>query len=316
MTAQYAGSVVWLLSLLLLAVPAFSQTTGTAAAQPRSFRIGYVHADPESQLRGNVLYALREHLVSRPPVAAAMEEEGVAGMDVWASDSHQDLIQRMDQDDFDLVFCSSVDFVLQKGNYDAVLQLRHPEGRFDPGGRAVFHWGVIFVNNRSPLFAPDADAPNMAAYLQARPVAMVNSFSAAGYVYPMLRIASVTTGTATPAPLFCNSSEEVVKYVINGITEVGACEAGVIDKVLEANGLLAMKDSLVQVILETDPIPTDPVALHERWSPKQSALGREVRDALRQYFSRPDNKLPRLENSSRERYEDLRRNMEALREMR
>lgn len=308
---------LWFVPLFLIfAAPMYCQTTGTAA-QARSFRIGYLRGDPESQLHGGAFSAFRDYLLDRPGARSAMHQEQVTGIDVWASDSHQDLIQRMDQNEFDLVFCSSVDFVLQKGAYDAILQLRHREGRFDAAGRAVFDQGVVFVNNRSRLFGEMFNGADLAAYLQAHQIAMVNSFSAAGYVYPTLRVATLTSHTLTPAPLFCNSSEEVVKYVINGVTEIGACEAGVIDKVLESNGFSVKdRDKLVRVILKTDPIPTDPVVLHQRWSPRSSAFGREVRDELRQFFARSEDWLPRLESSSNDRYEDVRRNMEILRGLR
>ena len=299
-------------ALLLLAAFTPAVTAQPATTATRVLRIGHIQGDPETQLGGDVFQALRDYLLASPRLLRAMSEAGIDDIAVLSSDSHQDLIQRMDENEFDIVFCSSVDFVSQAGDYEALFQLRRPHDSFDPGGGRVFHRGVIFVNNRSRVFQGDTSATTLADYFSGREVAMVGSFSAAGYIYPRLRIAALPGTKNPPVVVFCDSSEEVVKYVMNGVVEAGACDAGVIEQVLARNGLEGEADKLVRVVLETDPIPTDPVAVREKWLPRTSALGRELRDSLRDFFVRSPN-LPRLQGSSREKFGDLKDNMRKLR---
>ncbi|MBX7244391.1 MAG: phosphate/phosphite/phosphonate ABC transporter substrate-binding protein [Candidatus Sumerlaeaceae bacterium] len=294
--------------LLLGAEPRSSSAVGDAPTSA-PFRIGYLRGDPEAPLDSGVFFRLREYLLARPPIRDAVTSGAVSDIVLLASDSHQDLIQRMDQNEFDLVFCSSIDYVTQTGDYEAIYQLRRSKrDRFDPRGSRVFHSGVIFVNNRSPLFSGDITPARLADYFQRREIAMVGSFSAAGYVYPRLKIASLTTGTADLAVRFCDTPEEVVKYVINGVVEVGAADNGVIEEVLSSKKLDSELAKLVRVVIETDNIPTDPVALRRKWLPRNSDLGREIRDGIRQFFAR-DKQLPQLQASSSEKFEDLRQNL-------
>ncbi|MCX7018376.1 MAG: PhnD/SsuA/transferrin family substrate-binding protein [bacterium] len=318
MPVHFGNPAMFALALLWLmwggGMRAHAQSlAGVATSAPLVFRIGHITGDPESPLGGDVLYALRDALVSSPLVQQAMREANVGAIAVLSSDSHQDLIQRMDQNEFDLVFCSSVDFVQQNGDYEAVFQLRRPRDSFDPNGGRVFHRGVVFVNNRSPLFSDEITSDRLGAYLSGREIAMVGSFSAAGYIYPLLKIAALPGQRPPPISMFCDSSEEVVKNVVNGAAEIGACDGGVIEEVLARNGLAEERNRLVRIVMETDPIPTEPVALRANWLPRGSAFGRELRDALRQFFAR-DNKLPRLQNSSRDKFLDLKQNLQNFRD--
>lgn len=276
------------------------------------FRIGYLPSDPEAQISTGVLYDLREFLLGRQAVRQAMAEEGVQDIALLAADSHENLVQRMSRNEFDLVFCSSVDFVTQQGDYEARFQLRRPDDSFDPRGERVFRKGVIFVSNRNPLYRSNASQTAIADMLTTTKLALVSS-SAAGYYYPCLKIAQLNSNKQLPQNiLFCESSEEAVKTVINGIggsVSAGACEAGVIEKVLEQGGLLAKRDELVQILLETDPIPADPVALRSEWLPRYSPLGLAICEALQAFFT-PERGLPRLENSSSEKFRDLREKLD------
>jgi ABC-type phosphate/phosphonate transport system substrate-binding protein len=291
-------------------------TTTSEARTARVFRIGYQRGDPEALLSSGMFHAMREALMNRPKLRAAMKAENVDGIILLAADSHQGLIQRMDQNEFDLVFCTSVDFVSQSGDYEALFQLRRtPQDTFDPQAKRVFHRGQIFVNSRSRLFRGEVTTAALAALLERGEIAMVSTFSAAGYVYPCLKLASKGGGMLPERIMFCDSSEEVVKYVINGVTEAGACDAGVIGDVLSKNGLADKRDQLIRVILDTDPIPTDPVALREKWLPRSSVLGRELREELKLFFGMPGNRLPRLEDSSKEKFQDLSDNLKLFREL-
>jgi ABC-type phosphate/phosphonate transport system substrate-binding protein len=234
-----------------------------------------------------------------------MNQEQIDDIVFQASDSHQSLRDWwMSQNQVDLAFCSAVDFVLQRGNYQPLFQFRGHS--YNTGGNPHFHRGVIFVNNRSSFFTSELPASILGRALAGREIAMVGH-SAAGYFYPSLKLASLTSNTLPRRPVFCGSSEEVVKYVISGITEAGACEKTVLQQVLHQHGLI--QSEVVRVILETDLIPTDPVAIQERWLPRKSLLGRELKKALREFFRRPEHGLPRLEDTNADAYADIRENL-------
>ncbi|PKO19999.1 hypothetical protein CVU37_00560 [candidate division BRC1 bacterium HGW-BRC1-1] len=274
-------------------------------------RIGHLQADPEARIGSGVLHAMRQYLLNNPAVKSAMASEGVSDFAVLSTDSHEDLVQRMSQNEFDIAFCTAHDFVSQRGDYEVLFQLRRPRDSYDPRGQRVFHSGVIFVNNRSPLFHAEAPVEMLPELLASSQIAMVGSYSAPGYVYPCLKLAAYTSGTLPRRIRFCGSSEEVVKTVINGLAPMGACDTGAIESVLAAQGLTGQHDQLVRVILQTDPIPASPVVMLPRWLPRTSVLGRAVQDAMRTFFaSNPT--LPRLEPGNNAKYMDLRQNVDAF----
>lgn len=301
---QLRAVAVAAMVLFAAATAGFSQDRAPAAT---AFRIGYLSQDPEAPLSSNVMFKLRDFLLNRADLREAMEAENMKGIDVLSSDSHQDLTQRMSLNHFDLVFCSSVDYVSQSGAYEPLFQLRRPGDRFTPSGDRVFHYGEIFVSRKSELFPPAAvRKADLSAYFSTHEIAVSGSYSAAGYIYPQLKIADLTSASVSWKPVFCASPEEVVKCVINGIAEIGACDSGVIEEVLASNGLSQYHDELVRVLWQTDPIPTDPVAVLPKWLPRRSRLGDVLAEALPLFFSAP---LPGLENSSRDKYADLRMNL-------
>jgi ABC-type phosphate/phosphonate transport system substrate-binding protein len=304
-------SAILFFVVLLLGMHAEKTTAQTSS--PAFLRIGFLPNDPEAQVSPGAFYELREYLLAHPPFLKAMQEAGIEDIALIPVDRHDMMIQRMNRNELDLAFCSAVDFVFQTGDYEAYFQLRRSEDSFDPRGKRVFHKGVIFVNNRSPLYSANLSPGDFADTLTTTPIAMVSD-SAAGYFYPALRIARLSSRHTLPLNIhLCDSSEEVVKTVINGLADnvsVGACEASALDKVLSQYGLLEYRAELVRVILETDPIPAEPVALHRKWLPRYSSLGRELSEALWRFFS-PQRGLPALEYSSTEKYQDLR---ESIRE--
>ncbi len=293
-------------------------TLAPAAADPTSasavLRIGCLRTDPEARLGPGALFGLRDYLVSATLSSQPMRERGVTDIAVISSDSHEDLVQRMGQNEFDLVFCSASDFVSQRGDYEVLYQFRRPRDSYDPRGQRVFHKGVIFAGVSSPLFPGPDPTSLLTQFLSREEIAMVSSYSAAGYVYPCLKLAAFTSNTLPGRIRFCGSAEEVVKNVVAGSVGLGACEAGVIEEVFRQNGIERERERLVRVILETDPIPTDPVVVRSGWLPRHSPAGRELQDALRTYFA-SDSQLPRLELSASAKYDDLRRNVEALEAM-
>lgn len=298
--------------------------------KPRSttFRIGYIRQDPESVTTEGVFLRLRDFLLDQPAVTSAMEDASVENILLSSFETHHMLIEAMDAEQVDLAFCTVVDYAYQRGSYEPVYQLRRPgDPHSSSGGRRVWHSGVIFVNNRSPLFDMETSAALAALpeYVIQQEVAMVGSSSAAGYVYPYLALDRLTSGTGGVRymrSVFWESSSEVVKAVINGIHDIGACDSSALDEVLKAHGLLDQKPTLVRELLRTDPVPRDPVVLHTRWlvnSPyagqEQNALGREITRAVAAFFRRDPN-LPRLERTSREPFVEVSENLERFQQIR
>lgn len=299
---------------------------GEPAGQ-RTFRIGYIRQDPEAATTSGVFLRLREFLLEQPEVQAAMAAAGVDDIITPSFDTHGFLIEAMDAEQVDVAFCSVIDFAYQRGSYDPVFQLRR---RGDPhsstGGRRVWHTGVIFVNNRSPLFDMGTSEAlrHLPAYVMEHDIAMVGSSSAAGYIYPYLALERLTTSVPViNAPsVFWDSSSEVVKAVVNGIHKVGACDAMAIDEVLAAHGLLQHKPKLVKELLRTDPVPRDPILMHTRWlgsNPGANSasveLGSEINRALTAFFRREPG-LPTLERTSRLPFQEVSENLQRFQALR
>lgn len=292
---------------------AATQTSGPLTTSGnRLFRIGYLPEDPEAQLGTGAIHELREYLLAQTHVRDAMQNEGVEDISLLAVDRHEAMVERMNRNEFDLAFCSAVDFVLQNGDYDARFQLRRPQDSFDQRNNRVFHKGVIFISNRHAYFNDRSKSPqDFAETLSTSPLAMVAG-SAAGYFYPSLKIARLASHRQLPQFVhLCDSSEEVVKTVLNGLggtITAGACEKGALEQILKRYNLLEKQDQLVRVVIETDPIPGEPVVLHRQWSPRVSSLGRALSEAMQSFFSESRG-LPRLEHCSNDKFQDLRENL-------
>jgi ABC-type phosphate/phosphonate transport system substrate-binding protein len=120
-----------------------------------------------------------------------------------------------------------------------------------------------------------------------------------------------------PRGQFWGSSEEVVKAVINGSAEIGACDMAVVDSVLRQNNLYARKSELVRELRRTDPIPRDPVVFLQKWSPQKSRLGRAIREASQSFFNEEPPAAPRLQVSSDEtQFNRLRRAIDQFNQLR
>lgn len=285
----------------------FSKESLDSAAK-KSFKIGFVKGDIEQGLSADMLSALRRFLLLEEKIKTNLKKEGYSDIALLPADGYRDLIRRMDHKEFELVFCPSVVYAEQEGDYQAVLQLRRERDIWDTrGGGKVLQKGVILVNNRSPLHNNKAvEASQIAEYLKQQRIAFVSSYSAPGYIYPMLKMYDDYGVTEPGGFLFCDSSEEVVKFVINGLVEVGTCESGTIEQVLGEIGLQVKPEKLVRIIFETPIIPTDPVVVREELFPPNSELGKSLKAGLKQFFNRPGSKTPRLENSQDSYYDDLR----------
>lgn len=297
----------------------------------QTFRIGFLRNDLDGTVPQDHFNRLRLYLLSNPDIKTNMALAGVEDIVLQSFDSNPLLVEAMDGEQLDLVFCGVLDYASQKGDYEPVFQIRKSgDAHSSSGGSRVWYSGVIFVNNLSPLFRLDTTTTLelLPEYLAQREIAMVGANSAAGYVYPLLSIADLTTDTQSinkQRVVFWNSSADVVKAVLNGIHEVGACEANILDNVLLQSGLAAIQKDLVRVILKTNPIPRDPVVLHNRWLAGEtgfralpeidSLLGRELLRGIQEYYE----SLPegvKLERTSPETFTEVSENLERFQEIR
>ena len=317
-------SVVAILLCSLVCFRSHGQLAGNTVPNTATFRIGYVRQDPEAITTSGVYQQLVDFLVAQPAVIQAMKAADVRDIRPVSYDTHGMLNEAMDANQLDLAFCSALDYSYQRGNYEPVFQIRRPgDPHSSSGERRVWHSGVIFVSARSPLFAQETSAALAAlpAYVMEHGIAMVGSSSAAGYVYPYLALDRLTSSVPVMNARsdFRDSSSEVIKAVVNGIYDVGACDSSAIDEVLKAHGLLPYKKDLIREILRTDPVPRDPIVLNERWvtaSPYGNGhsltLGREVTRAVGGFFRQTPG-LPALERTSREPFVEVTENLERFR---
>lgn len=285
----------------------------------RPFRIAHVRNDEESPFSREILDRLRLELQGTPVLRSAFTAVGLTDIVLQTADSYPNLIDSMNQGIPDLVFCSSVAFVDQGGDYEALFQIRRSWDEFGSGGNAVFHRGLVIVGNRSPLFSEPESEQVLRRVLREGPIGMVGSFSAVGYVTPMLYLQGLFEDPEPiRPPAFLGSSEEVTKAVINGTVELGACDEGVLEEVLRNHGLEGEREKLLKTLAATEPMPTDPVALRGLWRPSgpdgppRSQVGRQVRDAVRNFFHRQP-EMPRMEPGGDHHYEPVRSALSRLR---
>jgi ABC-type phosphate/phosphonate transport system substrate-binding protein len=281
-------------------------------AAPRVFRMGFLRTDLEQELGMAWYEGLKASLQENERVMKALQEAGFSEIAVLPTDGHEDMIQAMNHKEFDVAFCSSYVFAMvEEEKYHVILQLRRDSDIWDTrGGGRVLQKGVVFVNNRTPLFTADlsnegAKKRAIANYVPQQRMAFVSSYSASSYVYPLVKLHKQFDGVQPRSFIFCGSSEEVVKYVINGLVDIGACEAGVIKEVVRSIGPEIRPERLVRVIFETDFLPTDPIALKAEYYPRHP-VGLAIKEAIKSFYNQGPVGKPRVENSQDTYYQNLR----------
>lgn len=209
------------------------------------------------------------------------------------AEDHFDLVRRMNGGEFDLAFCSSVAFVEQTGPYVAFLQTRRKSDTWNPATRETLRRGVIIARADHPLFAGGAEPSERErrVFLENSPMAIVSTHSAVGYLYPLSRLRRSDIGLKrTPQLIACDSSEEVAKFVVNGLANVGALDAAALDDVLAMIPGDAKADAYVREIARTDPLPTDPIVIRDSLAPSKAPLGRALAGTITQFFRARGNK--------------------------
>jgi len=281
-------------------------------APGRLFSVGHMRAETSGTLTEDWFRRLQRFLESDRELRKALAEEGYSGVSMVSAEGYRDLVARMDQpSELDCAFCPAVAFCRQTGQYTAVFQLRGPSDRGRPP--YIFQSGVVIVNSRSPLFRePKTRDQQVPVRLIARdfatsPVALVSRYSAPGYIYPCNELTTRSGLLAFPnRPIFCGSSEEVVKMVMSDAAGMGACERGAIEEVFRRYDIKVPVEEVLDVLLTTPGSPTDPVAFRSRFSPDRSELGKRLKDALMRFFAANRPGQIRLEDSDNEAFRGLR----------
>lgn len=271
-----------LLAAMLLAMHVTAQEPSAAPA--RVLRIGHLRGGAEGSPTTAALEALRRALSADAESSKALAEAGYGAVGLFACDGAEDMLRRLDAREFDVAFATTGVFAEQRAGYVAIVQSRRPGDTFAPRGDRVLRHGALIASARSPLFAArKPTGEDIAEALRRTPLAVVSTRSVAGYVSPMYRLRR-EYGIAAPEGglLWFDSSEEVVMAVTSGLADVGACEAGAVERVLSALPEGIVRRDLVRSVFETEPSPTDPVVVRAELAPERSPLGRAIKAAIRE----------------------------------
>lgn len=291
----------------------------TRAQESAAFKIGFLLGDSEGAMRP-VMEQLRESLLANEPLMEAMRARGYS--DIWLrpSDEPFDMIQRLGAREFDLAFATSVIYarqfrtvpgetdVFQAVAYEPVFQFRRLVGDIvDPRGNGVFRRGVIFAGPGCFLFSKwptdEARIAQTMAAIGRESIAVSDSYSAASYIYPRLRIADEYSTLTLRGALFCKSETSVVKHVVAGLANIGACD---VQTLADMSAYRYCRE-----LLRTDPIPTDPILMRVDILPgvSEDGMGRELKVALQNFFNSetPPIEGVKVEKASRRAFEDMAR---------
>lgn len=299
--------------------PASSEATPAAPRSP--FIIGYLLSGSDLERPLAVMEALRAELLKGAP----LRDREIL---LRPCDGPPDMEQRLRAEEFDLAFATTFiyarlfrsvegdDSRFEPPLHEPILQYHDIAGDFVIR-EIVYRQGVVFAGPGSPLFGvKNADKALIRAELERERMAVPEFHSETGYIYPRLEIYNRFSGIHPLGPLFCRSAPNVVKHVVSGLANIGACDARVLATMLgdaQAKGELRGCTELFR----TKNIPTGPVLLRGSLHPRNSTapLGRELRDAIQQFFNSPSPPAPglRLERiNDRRAYEDVAGELKAL----
>jgi ABC-type phosphate/phosphonate transport system substrate-binding protein len=273
----------------------------------RAFRIGFIQSEEELSPGISWYDSLKNFLLNEPSVSSTLKKHHMNGIALLPAEGYRDMLQRMDINEFDLAFCSNVIFVEQKGEYRPILQSRGDI--FDSRGQGItLHKGVIIIGKKSPLFNMNTEnKTDMNNYIKSCPMAFVSVHDAVGYIYPRLSLWRNYDIREPGDFIFCRSSEEVVKYVVSGLVDLGACEEETFHQVLKKYCPDIPEDNLARILMETPPAPTNPIVIRSSMHPQISELGRAIKGAVKFFHNssqRPD--IPRVADSRDENFKNLR----------
>lgn len=285
--------------------PQDSATSGSG----RAFKIGFLESGSDLAPARHLAAGLRDALGADGAASDAMADAGYTQISLRPCDDPADLLQRLRAGEFELAFATAVVYsrLFQGGAeipggpgrsgdvaYEPVLQFFRSESDVrNPRGEGVMRQGVIFVRRNGPLAGREFSADDLRAEFERHSLAVSDSNSAAGYIFPLVEIQDRFGQMRSQAPIFCGSEDEVVKHVVSGLAEIGACSPETLARIgsVRASGE-AYK--LYEELFRTDLFPTDPILLRADLLPRRSALGIELKAALRVYFMQSPPPAPGL----------------------
>lgn len=313
-------SVTFLMLIIAMGLGLVAFTSGQVMAQPLPddpkttptagslrFSIGFLPEGSDIANTSRVMEALRQYLEKNEATATILKRDGYSEIVLSACDSPRDMVQRMNEGEFDLVFATAVVYARQDGRHygEPILQTHEPDDFFNKQ-EGYMRRGVVFAGPASALFNPQVELTSEAIHdeLARQWLAVPSSDSAAGYILPRLQL-SLRYHLESPAGfLFCGSDAEVVKHVVSGLTPVGACREGALRE------LIPVQDAsgYYRVLFETIYYPTDPIVVSNRLYPTRSDLGVALKSALREFFNEVTTLTPGLsvENVTGRGFEKIR----------
>lgn len=262
--------------------------TGAAqpADEPRLFRIGFLERETTGHPSEESLDRLRDSLEQDREIAEELGRRNYRGIGLYPADGPADMVRRLNAREFDVAFVPANLYDEQTAGYSVILRARREDdiNWTTSAGPSALRRGVVFVSPRRPeIFEEETLSPQRAAELLGRErFAVVSTQSVAGFHAPLLAVHKTYGEEALSSGyIYFENSEEVVKGVLAGLANVGACELPALDRVLQAEGLEDQRNRLVRVVLTTDPVITDPVVVRPGLSPQHSSLGRKLRLRIR-----------------------------------
>ena len=283
------------------------------------FRIGYLTPENESPMGRPWFQNLKQALEKDAAVSRAMANAGISGVALRPCDHPEDMLQRMLQAEFDLVFCPALVYVRERmaesSHYRVMFRTLRPGRDFGDSrtGEQIRQRGVLFVRKGCSL-GRSLSTPRgeeVKRFLRSTPLAVSGSYDAAGCFYIRKMLWEEYDHCEPGEFLYCGSPQEVVKAVVSGLCDAGACEESVLHEVLATvgGGVDGMRD-LVTVLKTTKPVLTDPIVIQESYDPvsRNSELGQAVRDALRRFYQERGKTAPtapRLEQGTDKDYDRM-----------
>ncbi|MFP4379620.1 MAG: PhnD/SsuA/transferrin family substrate-binding protein [Candidatus Sumerlaeia bacterium] len=288
----------------------------------RLFRIGYLTPAAESTLDQKWFMEMRRALIQDAAFTQAMQQEGITGIALRPCDHPEDMLERMLQEEFDLVFCPAMVYgrawlarkrLEQQPAYNVVFQTKRRETdtadmRRGGGPR---HRGVLFVRRdyRLDINPSQPDPAKIRELIAENPLAVSGSYDTVGFFYIRKFLWEEYNRLEPESFLFCGTPQEAVKTVVSGLAPVGACEESVLKEVIASIPGKPELSEIVTILETTKPAPTDPVVMHERYDPttRRSLLGRAAAEAVREYYNQnpTESDAPRLVPGTARAYQPL-----------
>ncbi|MBN1517467.1 PhnD/SsuA/transferrin family substrate-binding protein [Candidatus Sumerlaeota bacterium] len=272
-------------SLLLPAPPSAATTMPL-----KTLTLAYTHVDPSDPMDADWFRALLDDINHSTETQDALRKAGYASIAAAEAEGYRDLIQLLDANQSDIAVCPSVAYIRQKGDYLPVSVIRRSEHYSSRGdGRALLQFCII-TRADHPLSQWDAmsEAEIQRQIKEAR-IACPSSFSATGYVYPLVFLHGKFAVDPDPQQfIYCGSDDAVIKMTATGLADVGFCEYGALQLRLDELKKIGVDpEKALHVFHESNPrVQSDPVIMR---GPLASSQDEAVR-ALRQQLSAAINK--------------------------